>query len=420
LPDGLNVIRVRASKSPVQFQVAFTRQGTPRTWVPDSQTALPSTRWTQSDTTSGTLARTDDAFAIDDIPIPSSNPWRRNVRLADLAFTSGGRAAAVTYDGDVWRIEGLEGDLARVRWRRFASGFHEPLGICQRGDELFVNDRNGIWRLRDTDGNGEADRHELFSNAFTQTAETREFATGFRLAPDGSFIISKGGQQTSTVGRDNGTVLRVAADGRSSTVLGWGLRMPFIGVHPRTGLVTASDQQGHYVPATPLHIIQDQHFHGFIPLVLPKERYPAPIADPLTWIPHPVNASGASQVWLVDGKMGPLNDALIHLGYFRPEIFLVRWNHRGTRPQAAVISLTRSLNFSPLNGAVNPADGQLYVTGMQIWGTIAPQISGLARVRYTGAPCPLPREVAAMDKGLLLRFEEPLEPIAATNLANVS
>src|SRR5256885_4416575 len=52
---------------------------------------------------------------------------------------------------------------------------------------LFRSDRNGIWRLRDTDGNGEADVHELFSNAFTQTAETREFATSMKLAPDGSF-----------------------------------------------------------------------------------------------------------------------------------------------------------------------------------------------------------------------------------------
>src|SRR5207249_2787865 len=115
------------------------------------------------------------------------------------------------------------------------------LNLCFRNDELFVYDRNGIWRLRDTDGNGEADAHELFSNAFAQTAETREYANGLRAAPDGSFIIGKGGIQFATIGKDNGSVMRVSPDGKSATVLGWGLRDPFIGVNPKTGMITASD-----------------------------------------------------------------------------------------------------------------------------------------------------------------------------------
>ena len=262
--------------------------------------------------------------------------------------------------------------------------------------------------------------HELFSNAFTQTAETREFATSMKLAPDGSFIIAKGGQQGSTLGKHNGMVLRVSPDGKTITELGWGLRQPFIGVHPKTGMVTASDQQGNYVPATPLHLVRDHQYYGFLTGLQQKEQYPAPIADPLTWIPHPINASGATQVWLSDARMGPLNDALIHLGYNRPEMFLVRLNTRAARAQAAVVSLSRDLDFAPLSGAVNPADGQLYVTGFQIWGTTAKRTSGLARLRYTGAPNTLPREVAPMDKGILLRFDVALDAKQAADPANFS
>jgi mono/diheme cytochrome c family protein len=69
---------------------------------------------------------------------------------------------------------------------------------------------------------------------------------------------------------------------------------------------------------------------------------------------------------------------------------------------------------------VNPADSQLYVTGFQIWGSTANRISGLARVRYTGAPSTLPREVAAMDKGILLRFDVPLDPKKAVDAGNFS
>lgn len=418
--QGLTVARVRSTQRPVEFSVALGTVSELRAWTDSSAISPPAARWLQTLTTSAMLAATNSAYVVDNIALPLNNPWRRNVRLADLAFFKDGRAAAVTFDGDVWMISGLGGDMQRVAWRRFTSGLHEPLALAVRDEELFVFDRNGIWRLRDTDQNGEADVHELFANCFAQTSETREFATGMRVAPDGAFILSKGGQQSSTIGIHNGTVLRVAPDGKSSSVLGWGLRMPFIGVNPTTGLVTASDQQGHYIPTTPLHIIRDRQYYGFLATILPKEKYPAPITDALTWIPHPVNASAASQVWLTGAKMGPLSDALINVGYYRPELLLVLLNQREPEAQAAVVSLTRDLQFAPLNGAVNPVDGQLYVIGFQIWGTEAKQISGLARVRYTGAPSTLPREVVPMDQGVLLRFDVPLSAATATNPANFS
>lgn len=410
---GLSVVRVPASAKPVEFSVTLSSAGKMAS-RPAPPVKLPPVRWKASLFTTAKFSASKDAYVLDNIALPNVNPWKRNVRLADIAFLKNGTAAAVTFDGDVWMISGLSENLQKITWRRFASGLHEPLGITVRNDELFVFDRNGVWRLRDTDGNGEADVHELFSNAFTQTAETREFASGIRTAPDGSFVIAKGGQQSATIGRDNGSVLRIAPDGASSTTLGHGFRGPFIGVNPKTGMVTASDQQGHYVPTTPLHVLNGDAYHGFIPLILPKEKYPEPIVDPLTWIPHPVNASGAGQAWLTDAKMGPLNDALIHFGYYRPEIFLVRLNERAPQLQASVMSLTRQLEFPPLAGAVNPVDGQLYVTGFQIWGTTANQISGLARLRYTGEPNTFPREIVPMDKGLLVRFDVPLDPASVT------
>jgi mono/diheme cytochrome c family protein len=197
-------------------------------------------------------------------------------------------------------------------------------------------------------------------------------------------------------------------------VIARGLRQPFIGVHPRSGTITSSDQQGHYVPSTPLHIIRSGGYYGFIPTFLPKDQYPAPIEEPLTWIPHVVNASAAGQVWLADAKMGPLNDALIHLGYNRPEMFVVRIHERGSKPQAAVMSLKDEIPYGLLAGAVHPRDGNLYVTGFKVWGTSATRISGLGRLRYTGAPFTMPREIVAMDKGLLVQFDLPIDEAAAS------
>lgn len=419
---GLVTVRLLASSEPVGIQAFMSLRGPVETGFATFPPVAkpPDTRWPQRVITAAMPATAKDAYILDDISIPDRNPWKRNVRFADLAFFPDGRAAFVTFDGDVWLASGLQGDLKTVQWKRFTSGLHEPLGLAIRNDEIFVNDRNGLWRLKDTDKNGEADLHELFCNLFAQTAETREFAAGLRVAPDGSFVIAKGGQQGSTIGKYNGSVLRIAPDGKSFAMLGYGFREPFIGMHPKTGMVTVSDQQGNYVPTTPLYILKQNEYHGFLSHLLPKEKYPAPIADPLTWIPHPVNSSAVGQVWLADAKMGPLNDALIHIGYNRPELFLVRLNERGRKPQAAIMSLFRDFKYAPINGAVNPADGQLYVTGMQIWGTVATNISGLTRVRYTGAPSSLPREIVPMDKGLLVRFDVPVSAQQATNPASFS
>jgi mono/diheme cytochrome c family protein len=117
-------------------------------------------------------------------------------------------------------------------------------------------------------------------------------------------------------------------------------------------------------------------------------------------------------------RMGPLNDGLVHIGFNNPELFHVLLNNRGARPQASVVSITRAFDYPPLNGSVNPVDGQLYIAGFQIlgWGTTAPRVAGMGRVRYTGGPTTLPREVAATDKGILLRFDVPLDRAKAVDV----
>jgi len=420
-PDEVLAVRVRPHAAPIAFTVAMGRKGTtlaiPPRAIPSER---PAPRWPHEVTTRVRRSRAGHAYVVDRVALPLDNPWRRDVRISDIQFFKDGTGVGVTLDGDVWFVRGLHED--RARWKRFATGLHEPLTLAIRDDQVYVFDRNGIWRLRDTDGNGEADVHELFSNVFAQTADMREFPNTIRLAPGGEFVIAKGNQEATTLGKHNGRVLRISADGRRFTVLGWGLRQPNIGVNIRTGLVTASDQQGNYIPSTPLHIVRDGQFYGFLSALQPREVYPAPIADPLTWIPHTVNASAISQVWLLGARMGPLNDSMVHIGFNRPEIFRVLFNDRGSKPQASVVSITRDFDFPPLNGSVNPADGQLYLAGFQIlgWGTTATSIAGVARVRYTGAASTLPREVTPTDEGVLLRFDTELDQTSALDPDNYS
>ena len=389
-----------------------------------TETNPPPRRWPDPVKTGPAVPPTKDAaWVFDDLPLPVPNPWKRNVRVADLEFFPDGRAALVTFDGDVWMASGLEKNEG-AEWSRFASGLHEPQNLAIRDGAIFAFDRNGIVCLHDTDGNGEADWHENISNVFAQSAETRQFANDFIALPDGGFYLAHGGQIGTTVGKLNGTVIRLAPDGDSYEVVATGFRQPYLGYDAETGVLTASDQQGNWKPATPIYRVEPGRYFGFQPeKYKDKVTHPATITPAEVWIPHFINQSGAGQVWVrqrgeVPLQMGPLNDALVHIGYNRPEIFKIYLDPKGE--QGAVMPLLSGFPAGLLNGRVNPVDGFLYVTGFQIFGSTGSRISGVFRVRPGGVKAWLPREIRAEKRGVLLTFDEALSPDLAGELGRYS
>ncbi|NLT70957.1 MAG: hypothetical protein GXX91_09715 [Verrucomicrobiaceae bacterium] len=384
----------------------------------------PARRWPAAVKTGAPVPPAKDAaWVFDDLPLPVPNPWKRNVRLADLAFFPDGRAVLVTFDGDIWIAKGLDSDDG-AEWSRFAAGLHEPQNLALRDGGIFVFDRNGIVALHDTDGNGEADWYENVSNIFAQSAETRQYANDFIALPEGGFFVALGGQIGSTIGKLNGTVIRVAPDGNSYEVIATGFRQPYLGYDEKTKILSASDQQGNWKPATPIYRVETGRYFGFQPEKFKGDvTHPATISPAEVWIPHFINQSGAGQVWVRDigdkgTQMGPLNDALIHIGYNRPEIFKVYLDEKGE--QGAVLPLLSGFPSGLLNGRVNPSDGLLYVTGFQIFGSSGTRISGVYRVRPGETEAHLPREVRAEKRGILLRFDEPLSPEHVAELGRYS
>lgn len=417
--EGKAVVRTFEPSTGARTEVVFTKGSGNLDSYATSRPAAP--RWPETLVTKAKPLPAPAAFDFAEIGLPRENPWKRDVRVSCFDFFSDGRAALGTFDGDVWVVSGLTGDLDRVTWRRVASGLHEPMGLEIVDDRIYVFDRNAVQRLNDTDGDGEIDHYEAFCHLVPQTAETREFAMDLYAKPGGGFYLAKGGQIGTTWGKLNGSVVEVAADGRSYRRIGFGLRQPYIGVDPKTGLVTASDQQGNWVPATPVHVVGGDSYHGFQPEPLKdKAVHPKAISEPPVWIPHFVNSSGASQVWLRGAKMGPLNDSLIHIGFNRPELFKVHFDDSGARRQGAVTPVLSGFPSGLLKGRVHPVDGTLWLAGFKIWGTSAEQISGLYRVRMTGKPCWVPEEVRSSDRGVLLRFSQPVDETIATSLASYS
>lgn len=376
--------------------------------------------WAGTVTTRGQLSPDTADYVVDRLTLPLTNPWRRNVRVADIDFFHDGRAAVVTFEGDVWMVSGVDRGLDKLQWKRFASGLYEPLGISVMRDTIYVYDRQGIVRLRDVNGDGEADVYENFSNLSHQSGESREFPLGMSARPGGGFYLAIGsaldnGPRTSPAtmpgfragSSQSGTVQEVSADGRSIRTFADGLREPIIGTNPRSGTIAASDQQGNFVPSTPIFLLRDRGYYG-VPASAHRAPPPAPEL-PLVWIPHEVDQSGAGEVWVNGDRMGFGGDALVHLSYGRPGPFRVYIDSARTAVQGALVALPGQYRAPTLKGREGPNDGQLYLAGFSVWGSRATEVSSLVRLRYTGRPSRLPVAVHSGQQGILVRFATPLD-----------
>ncbi len=416
-------------RGPVKGKSAFEKYSKKaRISFPDFEKGSPS-YWTETVTTQGKLSPDTAAFVTDQLTLPLPNPWKRNVRIADIGFFENGRGAAVTFEGDVWLIDNIDKDLKSLKWKRFASGLHEPMSIEIIRGEIFVFGREGIVKLHDLNKDGNADFYENFSNVMSQSAESREWAADLVYGPDGSFYIAKGGSQSNGPGvtkqvtkgfregsKHQGTILKISRDGLSYEVIATGLRGPYLGMNPKTGFLTASDQQGNYVPSTPIYYVQKGDYFG-VPASEHRTDNP-PVTPPLTWIPHRIDRSSISEAWVTSDKMGPLSWNLIHFSFARPGLLRVVVDSSAKIMQGGVSFINANYPAPTSKGSTNPKDGQLYATGFNLWGSQSTGISSLLRLRYTGKPSYLPNEFRASDKGIMLHFDTELDPASVTDLAN--
>jgi cytochrome c2 len=385
--------------------------------------------WPEPVYTRGKLAPDTLAYVTDELTLPVPNPWNRNVRAVDVAFFNDGRAAVVTFDGDVWITEGISQDLNSIRWNRFASGLYEPQSIQIVDGEIYTYGKDGIIRLHDLNGNGTADFYENFSNLMAQSVETREWASDFVPKPGGGFYVAKGAALdmgplalTEAVTRGiragsqhSGVILDISKDGRSAEIFASGFRGPYLGIHPDSGLLTASDQEGNHVPSTPILTINKNDYFG---VSTTAHREPVPeITPPLLWIPHHVDRSGTSQTWLLDKRIGPISGSAIHFSYGRPGLFRMLIDSTAAGIQGGVWALPGHFPVPTMKGKVNPADGQLYIAGFTLWGTNSDGMTGLLRLRYTGKPNYSPSGFKVREEGIVIRFDSELDSESVSDIS---
>ena len=365
-------------------------------------------RWLPELKTIGQRALETDFLAVDTLTLPYDNPWKALMFLAGVDFTPDGAAYVCAIHGDVWRVTGIDDNLRELRWKRFATGLFQPLGLKVRDGQVFVLGRDQITRLRDLNGDGEADFYENFCNLIA-TAEGHNYVTSLEKDDAGNFYYT-----------DPRGVHRVDPDGRRLETLATGFRNPNgLGVKPDGAVISVAPQQGEWTPSSEICEIKPGGYYGYGgPHLAPGRSLGY---DPaLCWIPHAIDNSGGSQVWVPPGRWGPLGGQMLHLLWGRCGLMLVLRDVVEGVPQGAVVPLPARFLSGPQRGSFNARDGHLYVAGSTGWQTSAVKDGALQRVRFTGKPVYLPVGWSAQRNGLTLKFAEPLDRTAAEDPGSYS
>ena len=360
-------------------------------------------QWPQVLTTTGTPG-TGSPYAVDTIRPPFDNPWQSLHFFGGVGFFTDGAAAICTAQGDVWRVEGLDATLANVRWRRIAAGLNMLLGLVVADDKVFVLGGDQITRLDDANGDGETDAYVCVSNRF-EPSIGHNFKCGLERDARGNFFFAS-----------HQGLMRISPDGKAVDVLAVGFRNPDgLGLLP-DGTLTVPVSEGDYTPASAICEVRQKP--GQPPASpLPNFRGTPP-SLPLVYLPRGLDHSSGGQTYVSSDRWGPLGGQLLHFSFGSATHFLVLRDEVAGQPQGAVVPLPGDFRSGVHRGRFSPADGQLYVCGMNGWHVYGVDDGCFQRVRYTGGTVQQPVACQAHRNGVLLRFSAPLDRGVAGDAAN--
>ncbi len=359
-------------------------------------------QWPQIVETSGSRGTTQP-FAVDTITLPFANPWKPLFFVGDHDFLPNGDGVICTIMGEVWVVSGLDETLEHLRWRRFATGLSQPLGLRVVDGKICVLGRDQITRLHDLNGDGEADVYECVSNAYGTSPGGHDYITGLQHDVAGNWY---------SVSANQG-LFRISPDGKTVTPLATGFRNPNGVGLAADGTLTTSCQEGDWTPASQVCLVPPGAsglFFGFR-----GPRSDVATTPPLLYLPRGVDNSTGGQCFVDSDRWGVPRGSLLSTSWGTGSSLLLLPEKVDAVWQAAAVQVPGEFRSGSHRGKFNPRDGQFYVSGCQGWGSYTPDDGCFQRLRWTGAPVQLPAEFHARDNGVLVRFPQPLDRAVVEN-----
>lgn len=389
-----------------------------------------------------------DAYTVETITMPEG----LMSETGGIAFLPDGRLAACFIRGEVMIY-----NPKSKEWKLFAEGLHEPLGILPVSEsEFVVMQRPELTRIKDTDGDGQADLYEKITDDFGLSGNYHEFNYGPAKDKTGNLYItlntaSPGGNvkpeirgEFNPLGRDKqtglyemysvvpyrGWVMKVTPNGKIQPYAS-GMRSPNGIGFDNKGNLFVTDNQSDWVETSALYDVKEGGFYGHPaslvwkegwnrgnPLVVPIKELDAMRTKPAVLFPQGIMANSPSQPLcdITEGKFGPFGGQLLIGEMNRDRIIRVMLEEVGGQLQGACIPFIDGHGLRKGNNRMAFApDGSLWV-GQIAFGWIGDR--GIQRIVYNGTS---PTDVYTMkltSEGFDLTFTQPVEKSAALNADN--
>lgn len=363
------------------------------------------------------------------------------LEVSGMEWIGPDRLAVSIRKGEVWFLDGvLSKKPEEIRYTRFANGLHEPLGLLLDGKDLLVAQRAEITRLRDTNGDDIADEYLTEADGWGVTGNYHEYVYGPERDGKGNrwVTLNLGMGDLSDNGKGwKGWGGIIGKDGRFEPK-SLGMRSPSgLGANLE-GDMFFSDQQGTWIPATPVYHLRPGVFYGnqeslaslkspeapFQMTVVPKPNQPYPKAleespefvPPAVWLPYNKMGRSATDIQVIDqdGKFGPFDGQLLVGEFTNAAVNRVFLEKVGGEYQGACFPFLGGFPAAVVRLCFAP-DGSLFV-GMtnRGWSSLGNRSYGLSRVRLEKAPFAI-KEMRAKPDGFELVFTEAVDPASLKN-----
>ena len=346
--------------------------------------------------------------------LPLSALEEMNLFVTGMDWLTPSDLAVCTYTGEVWIIENATGPAKEMKFRRFARGMNEPMGLLVKDGMIHLGNKAEITRLQDTDNDGIADLFERVSSDWDYTGSYNSFSYGPVLDRQGNFVVANAGHAGHWGARHMGWALRIGSNGGKAEPFASGFREP-------NGIKTfgpdkdlfVTDNQGAWIGACKLNHVKDGRFYGHpTSIPAPKDLYgkPRKLDPPAVWFPYKWVRSASDIVEITDDRFGPFKGQMLVGDFQNAVLTRVQLEKVNGEWQGAVWPFLKGFQ-SGVNRMTLGNDGQLYVGSGKVkaWAANAPAFHALERVKFKGRIPFSVKNVRALPDGFELTFTKPVD-----------
>lgn len=379
------------------------------------------------------IQKEEDFYTLMTIPVPK----HIELEVGGMVLLPGDKLAVCTRRGEVWIISNpYMRNGAPPLYQQFARGLHEALGLNYINDDLYVVQRSEITRLRDLDGDGEADEYKTIYT-WPLVGNYHEYAYGPIVDRKGNMYISLNlgwTDHAESLSKWDGWMLQLDTAG-NMVPFAAGLRSPAGMGFNADGAIFYSENQGDWVGSGYIAHVEEGDFMGnpeslkwaaepgsklkLRPGDIPDTNEPKyevakrvpGLKPPAVWFPHSIMGISTSDILLYDsaGKMGPFHGQLFVGDQGHSKIMRVALEKVKGVYQGAVFPFREGFNSGVLRMKWG-SDGSMFA-GMtnRGWGSRGNASFGLQRVVWNGKIPFEMKMIKAMPDGFEIEFTRPVD-----------